>query len=199
MVARTSAFEFKGQNRNIRMIGEQLGASHLIEGSVRKAGDRVRITVHLISAADGTRIWSENYDRELTDIFAIQEEIARAVASSLSVPLGLRPGENLVSNRSVDADTYQQYLRAKALVSCGPGECRKRSKFSSRWSRAIPIMRPLGPYSHGPTRRRRSTAATRWTLCAVPPQSFFPRRKRPPGVLSNWIPISQTVICRWPN
>ena len=115
MVARTSAFEFKGQNRNIRMIGEQLGATHLIEGSVRKAGDRVRITVQLISAQDGTRLWSENYDRELTDIFAIQEDIARAVTASLHTPLGLGPGENLVNNRSIDPDSYQQYLRAKAL------------------------------------------------------------------------------------
>ena len=80
IVARTSAFEFKGQNRNIRTIGEQLGATHLIEGSVRKAGDRVRITVQLIRADDGTHVWSENYDRQLTDIFAIQEDIARAIA-----------------------------------------------------------------------------------------------------------------------
>ncbi|HEX6610697.1 MAG TPA: BTAD domain-containing putative transcriptional regulator, partial [Hyphomicrobiaceae bacterium] len=115
IVARTSAFEFKGQNRNIRTIGEQLGATHLIEGSVRRAGDRIRITVQLIRADDGTRIWSENYDRELTDIFATQEEIARAITTSLHTPLGLGPGENLVNNRGIDPDSYQRYLRAKAL------------------------------------------------------------------------------------
>ena len=115
-VARTSAFEFKGQNRNIRTIGEQLGATHLIEGSVRRAGDRVRITVQLIRADDGIRIWSNDYDRQLTDIFAIQEDIARAVASSLSVPLGLQQGENLVSNRDIDPESYQQYLGARAII-----------------------------------------------------------------------------------
>jgi TolB-like protein/DNA-binding SARP family transcriptional activator/cytochrome c-type biogenesis protein CcmH/NrfG len=116
LVARTSAFEFKGQNRNIRMIGEQLGATHLIEGSVRRAGDRVRITVQLIRADDGTRIWSDDYDRQLTDIFAIQEEIARAVASSLSVPLGLQPGQSLFPSRDIDSQSYEQYLAARATM-----------------------------------------------------------------------------------
>jgi TolB-like protein/DNA-binding SARP family transcriptional activator/Tfp pilus assembly protein PilF len=114
IVARTSAFEFKGQNRNIRTIGEQLGATHLIEGSVRRAGDRVRITVQLIRADDGTRIWSDDFDRQLTDIFTIQEDIARAIASSLSVPLGLRQGERLVANQS-DVELYPDYLRARVL------------------------------------------------------------------------------------
>jgi TolB-like protein/DNA-binding SARP family transcriptional activator len=116
VVARTSAGEFKGQNRDIRTIGEQLGATHLIEGSVRKAGDRVRITVQLITAEDGTLIWSDDFDRQLTDIFLIQEEIARAVASSLQAPLGLRPGENLVNNRAIDSDSYQQFLRGKGAL-----------------------------------------------------------------------------------
>ena len=71
-VARTSAFEFKGQNKDMQAIGQALHATHLIEGSVRKAGDRVRITAQLIKADDGTHIWAENYDRELTDVFAIQ-------------------------------------------------------------------------------------------------------------------------------
>ena len=115
VVARTSAFEFKGQNRNIQTIGQQLKATHVIEGSVRKAGDRVRITAQLIDTADGTHLWSDSYDRQLTDIFAIQEEIARAISASLRMPLGLRAGENLVNNRGIDPDSYQQYLRAKAL------------------------------------------------------------------------------------
>src|SRR5207302_3466335 len=115
VVARTSAFEFKGKNIEVDKIGQQLHATHLIEGSVRKAGNRVRITAQLIKADDGTHIWAENYDRDLTDIFAIQEDIARALAASLRMPLGLKPGENLVSNRGIDPESYQQYLRAKAL------------------------------------------------------------------------------------
>src|SRR5258706_1611061 len=116
VVARTSAYQFKGENKDLRAVGKALGATHLIEGSVRKAGSRVRITVQLINADDGTHIWSEDYDRQLTDIFATQEDIARAITTSLRMPLGLKPGENLVNNRSIDPVSYQQYLRAKALV-----------------------------------------------------------------------------------
>jgi TolB-like protein/DNA-binding SARP family transcriptional activator len=115
VVARTSAFQFKGQNSDLRTVGQSLGATHLIEGSVRKAGDQVRITAQLIQADNGLHIWTATYDRNLTDIFAIQEEIARAIAAAL--PLGFQPGENLVSSRAIDPDSYQQYLRAKGLVS----------------------------------------------------------------------------------
>jgi TolB-like protein/tetratricopeptide (TPR) repeat protein len=115
VVARTSAFEFKGKNVNIKTMGQELGATHLIEGSVRKAGNRVRITAQLIKADDGTHIWAEDYDRELTDVFAIQEDIARAITASLHMTLGLKPGENLVSSRSSDTKSYEDYLHAKAL------------------------------------------------------------------------------------
>ena len=116
VVARTSAFEFKGQNRNVRAVGESLGATHLIEGSVRKAGDRVRITAQLVRADNGLQLWSESYDRELKDIFATQEDIAQAIAGALRVPLGLQQGDTLVRNRTDDLESYQQYLHARALV-----------------------------------------------------------------------------------
>ncbi len=98
------------------MIGQSLGASHLIEGSVRRAGDRVRITAQLVRADDGLHVWTDNYDRELKDIFATQEDIATSIARALSVPLGLKPGETLVSNRTDNLESYQQYLRGKALM-----------------------------------------------------------------------------------
>jgi TolB-like protein len=116
VVGRSSAFQFKGQSRDLRAIGEALSARYLIDGSVRMAGNRVRITAQLIQADDGIGLWTENYDRELTDIFAIQEDIAQAIASALRVPLGLAQGEQLVPNRSINPETYQQYLRAKALI-----------------------------------------------------------------------------------
>jgi adenylate cyclase len=115
VVARTSAFQYKTRNTDIRSIGQALNATHLIEGSVRRAGGRVRIGVQLILAESGLQLWSENYDRELTDIFAIQEDIARAITTSLRMPLGLKPGDNLVNNRSIDPESYQQYLRGRAL------------------------------------------------------------------------------------
>jgi TolB-like protein len=111
VVARTSAFEFKSKNVNIKTMGEQLGATHLIEGSVRKAGNRLRITAQLIKADDGTHIWAKDYDRELTDVFAVQEDITRAITTSLRMPLGLKPGENLVNNRKIDPIPYTNYLR----------------------------------------------------------------------------------------
>ncbi len=115
VVARTSAFQFKGEKNDMRAVGQALNATHLIEGSVRKDGNRVRISAQLIEAGSGTHLWSENYDRQLSDIFATQEEIARTVVGSLMAPLGLAPGERLVSNRSIDPESYQQYLRARAL------------------------------------------------------------------------------------
>jgi adenylate cyclase len=116
MVGRTSAFQFKGQNRDLRAIGQSLGATYLIEGSVRKAGERVRVTAQLVKADDGIGLWTENYDRELKDIFATQEDIAKAIAASLRAPLGLQQGESLISNRNIDTDSYEQYLRGRALV-----------------------------------------------------------------------------------
>src|SRR5262249_23704262 len=116
VIGRTSAFQFKGENKDMRAIGEALGVKNLIEGSVRKAGDQVRITVQLIKAADGGHLWAESYDRKLTDIFAVQEDIATAIAGALQVPLGLKQGQNLVSNRTTDTEAYGAYLRAKELV-----------------------------------------------------------------------------------
>jgi TolB-like protein len=115
VIGRSSAFQFKGQNRDLRAVGQALGASHLIEGSVRKVGNRVRISAELIKADDGVNLWSQNYDRQLTDIFAIQEDIAQAIAGALRVPLGLAQGDTLVRDRTKDLETYDQYLRARAL------------------------------------------------------------------------------------
>lgn len=116
VVGRTSAFTFKGKNEDLRKIGRALGAAYLLEGSVRKDGNQVRITGQLIRAETGDHLWTESYDRELKGIFAVQEDVARAIAAALQVPLGLRQGETLVSSRDIDANSYQDYLRAKALI-----------------------------------------------------------------------------------
>jgi TolB-like protein len=116
VVARESAFQYKGEKNDMRTVGQALNATHLIGGSVRKVGDRVRITAQLVKADDGVNIWADSYDRELNDVFAIQEDIARAIAASLRMPLGLKPGENLVSNRPKDRETYELYLRGVAAL-----------------------------------------------------------------------------------
>jgi len=116
VVGRSSAFQFKGENKDLRAIGQTLGATHLIEGSVRKAGARVRISAQLVRSDNGLQVWSENYDRDLTDVFAIQEDIAKAIAMSLRMPLGLKPGEALITSRIADPEIYEQYLRGRALL-----------------------------------------------------------------------------------
>ena len=87
VIARTSAFAFKGKNEDIRKIAETLGVSTVLEGSVRRAGNRLRITAQLVHAADGMHFWSQRYDREMTDVFAIQDEISAAIADQLKVHL----------------------------------------------------------------------------------------------------------------
>src|SRR5262249_12455437 len=116
VVGRASAFAFKGQNNNIKTVGERLGATYLLEGFVGKAGDRLHIIVQLIKASDGAHLLEGDYDRPLTDVFAIQEDIARTITASLNVQLGSKPGENLVNNRSIDPESYEQYLRANLQV-----------------------------------------------------------------------------------
>ena len=116
VVGRASAFQYKNRAKDLRAVGQSLGATHLIEGSVRKAGNRVRISAELVQADNGIRVWSDNYERDLTDVFAIQEDIAQAIAVSLRMPLGLKPGEALVNSRTKDETLHEEYLRARALV-----------------------------------------------------------------------------------
>jgi serine/threonine-protein kinase len=87
VIGRSSSFQFKGKTEDSKTIGEKLGVFYLLEGSVRKSADRVRIAVALVKAADRANVWSETYDRELKDIFAVQSEIAGAVAKQLKVAL----------------------------------------------------------------------------------------------------------------
>lgn len=107
--ARTSSFAFKGRNIDIREIGRTLGVDSVLEGSVRKAGARLRITAQLIDVADGYHRWSATFDRELSDVFAIQEEITRAIVDALefALPADRRP---LVSATSTDPKAYDLYL-----------------------------------------------------------------------------------------
>jgi TolB-like protein len=87
VIARTSAFAFKGQNTDIRRIAETLGVANILEGSVRRSGNRIRVTAQLITAIDGSRLWSDRYDREMTDVFAVQDEISAALFEALKIKL----------------------------------------------------------------------------------------------------------------
>jgi TolB-like protein len=116
VVARTSSFQFKGKTEDLRIVGEKLNVSNVLEGSVRKEGNKVRITAQLIKAGDGFHLWSETYDRDLNDIFAVQEDIARAVASSLQVALlgGSAPAPVQTANsEAYDLTLQARYIRQK--------------------------------------------------------------------------------------
>ena len=103
VIARTSAFAFKGQHTDIRRIAETLGVTTVLEGSVRRNGSRLRVTAQLINAADGTHIWLQRYDREMADVFDIQDDIARAIASALQVTLALETKRHTPSLPAYDA------------------------------------------------------------------------------------------------
>ncbi len=120
VASRTSAFAFKGENRNIKEIADVLGVAHIVEGSVRKAGDRVRITAQLIDAKTDRQLWSDSFDRELTmnNILAIQDEIANAILQALRSKTSLMfAGEVQVSQVTEDLDAYDLYLRSQQLAS----------------------------------------------------------------------------------
>jgi adenylate cyclase len=112
VTARTSAFAFKGKNIDIREIGKKLDVDTVLEGSVRKAGNRVRVTAQLISTADGYHLFSETYDRNLEDIFEVQDEIARKITQKLTSKLeGARINKNLVKSPTENLDAYNLYLK----------------------------------------------------------------------------------------
>jgi serine/threonine protein kinase/Tfp pilus assembly protein PilF len=115
VVARTSAFSFKGRQEDLRSVGEKLGVATVLEGSVRRAGDRLRVTAQLVNVCDGYHQWSERYDRQLRDVFAIQDEIADAIAKKLAVTFeGATGGPARGGTSSVEA--FQLYVKGRALL-----------------------------------------------------------------------------------
>jgi adenylate cyclase len=117
VVARTSTFQFKQQARDVREIGRQLDVGTILEGSVRQSGSRVRITAHLISVADGCHLWSERFERELTDIFLIHDEIAAAIHVALHARLSAdhAPAQVALPRRARALDAYNHYLLGRCL------------------------------------------------------------------------------------
>jgi len=113
VASRTASFAFKGAGQDIRVIGEKLQVRTLLEGSVRRAGEKLRITAQLINVADGYHLWSSTYERELRDVFAMQDEIARAIVGALRVKLVSHPVLTLVEPRTDNVEAYALYLKAR--------------------------------------------------------------------------------------
>jgi TolB-like protein/predicted Zn-dependent protease len=120
VVGRPSAFQFRGKNEDLRDVGRKLGVANVLEGSVRREGNNVRITAELIKADDGVQLWSQTYDREIKDIFAVQDEIAQAATDALQVKLLGGNGQPVAStSRSTNPEAYQAYLQAQYFICRG--------------------------------------------------------------------------------
>ena len=116
VIARTSSFAFKGKSMDVRDIGRKLGAANLLEGSVQQAGERVRVSVQLIRASDGAHLWAEKYDRKLSDVFAIQDEVASEVVKALQLAVPDAAQQHLADAGTTNIQAYQEYLRGIALL-----------------------------------------------------------------------------------
>lgn len=119
VTGRTSSFAFKGRNADLRTIGEALNAAYVLEGSVRKAGDNLRITAQLVNAANGYHLWSRTFARELNDVFAVQEEISLEVARALSVELGVTSPQTQFGGTDT-FEAYDLFLKGKSIIDSTP-------------------------------------------------------------------------------
>lgn len=115
VAGRTSSFRYKGKDADLRDVGRELGVAHVLEGSVRRQGDRLRITAQLIRAADGFHLWSETFPGTMDDVFALQERIARAVTDELRIRLGAEQSARLVDAGTENAEAYSLYLQASLI------------------------------------------------------------------------------------
>jgi len=114
VIGRTSSFAFKGKNEDLRAIGHALGVKTILEGSVRKSGERVRITAQLVDVSDGSHIWSESYDRNVTDIFAVQDDVAAAIIDALQIHVGANPTRGRPTENT---EAYALFLRARIALN----------------------------------------------------------------------------------
>ncbi len=128
VAARTSAFAFKGRHLDLRLVGDSLGVAYLVEGSVRKAGDQLRITAQLIDVSTGSHLWSDSYDRTLNNVFQIQTEIAEAIAAQLRVPLGIDDPSSLVTP-TADVEAFDLYLAGRAKMRERGASLREANQF----------------------------------------------------------------------
>ena len=140
VVARNTAFTFKGQSVNVRDVAQKLGVSHVLEGSVRKAGGRVRINAQLIDGATGDHAWAERYDRDLDDIFAIQDEISKAIVSALKLKLLPEEKKAIEKRGTTSANAYKLYLLARQYwVTGNYGDIRREERVMRICCRAVEI------------------------------------------------------------
>ena len=153
VISRTSVMQFKDTKKSIKEIAEELGVASILEGSVRKEGDQVRITAQLIDASTDKHIWADRYDRNASEVFAIQSEVAQRIANALNVKLTTDEGKRIIEKSTINMEAYDEYLRAKKLpfpLRIEPllNAIKKDSTFSLAWAELA------GAYSKIPWRNQ---------------------------------------------
>jgi adenylate cyclase len=121
VIARNSTFTYKGKPVDVKQVGRQLGVHYVVEGSVRKAGNRIRVSCQLINATNGAHVWADRFDRNLTDIFAVQDELTQKIIGALKVKLTPELKDRLARNPRIDIEAYNFFLR-RARTSDDPDQ-----------------------------------------------------------------------------
>jgi adenylate cyclase len=143
VIARNTSFTFKGKNVHIGEVGKSLGVRYVVEGSVRKSGGRVRITAQLIDATTGGHAWAERFDRELTDIFAVQDDVAGKIVAALALNLSASDLQRIATPRTDNLEAYDCYLQARDLFWWGAKESNARPReMAERASQLDPNFAP---------------------------------------------------------
>jgi hypothetical protein len=178
---RTSSFAFKGENQDLRLIGETLGVDHILEGSVRKSGDTVRITAQLIRVDNGFHLWSETYDRKLDNVFAIQDEISTAILKELKATL-LEGEDEAVKAVRTNTEAYDLYLLAKQRMYERTGPTIEAAAELLDKAIAIDLNTPAyAQRGKHPLLRKASAATAKLTAAGTGPVRTLTR-------LCNWTP-----------
>jgi len=139
VIARNSSFAYKGKNPDIRVVGRDLGVGSVLEGSIRKAGNRVRITAQLIDAATGGHLWADRYDRDLTDIFEVQDEVTRNIVEALKVTLTPKEEARLADNPTDSIEAHDLFLRGRELIQSPNIDRAKYERAIELFERAIAL------------------------------------------------------------
>jgi eukaryotic-like serine/threonine-protein kinase len=176
VAARTSSFQFKGQTPDVREVGRKLDVGAVLEGSVRKSGSQLRVSTQLISVKDGYQLWSDSYDRDLADIFAVQEDVARSIVAALRVRLAPAPDAALAVRPTADLEAYDLYLKGRFAWNQRTGPAlldavryleqavARDSSFARAWAALADAYILVVPYAGGSPRdtwRKAQAAATR--------------------------------------
>jgi TolB-like protein/class 3 adenylate cyclase len=191
VISRTSIMQYKGNKKNIKEIADELGVATILEGSVRKEGNKLRITAQLIDARTDKHLWSESYDRDASEVFAIQSEVAQEIAKALNVKLTTEEGKRIIEKATNNVEAYEDYLRAKRLPLFEREEpllnvLKKDSTFSLAWAELANVYAkiPWRNLSEKPYYVRKSLHA------AITAVEYGPERSETHMVLGDVLKIS---------